>query len=105
MVSKMLKLRCEGHGPGYTKTDALKAAAIIIVGTMAAVAAISWGMERYGRNDYLNALLPVSWLFPFLYSQRYTELKGHSARVQAVLIGVPALLVLAIVLGGVWLNN
>ena len=105
MVAKMLKLRYTGSGSDYTGADALKAAAVTIGGTLAMVLALTWGMARYGKNDYLEAFLAVSWLMPFLFSQRYTELKGRSGRVQAVLIGGPAAIVIAIVLAAVWLNN
>jgi len=47
----------------------------------------------------------VSWLVPYLFSQRYTTLKGRSGRVQAVLIGGPAAIVIAIALAAAWLSN
>jgi hypothetical protein len=105
MVAKMLKLRYTGNGSEYTGADALKAAAVTISGTLAMVLALTWGMARYGRNDYLVAFLAVSWVVPLLFSKRYTDLKGRSARVQAVLIAGPAAIVIAIVLAAVWLNN
>ena len=101
----MLKLRCAGYGSNVTTADALKAAAVTIGGTLAMVLALTWAMARYGKNDYLEALLAVSWIVPFLFSQRYTDLKGRSGRVQAVLIGGPAAIVIAIALAAVWLNN
>lgn len=105
MVAKMLKLRYTGNGSDYTGADALKAAGVTIGGTLAVVLALTWAMARYGKNDYLAAFLGVSWVVPFLFSQRYTDLKGRSGRVQAVLIGGPAAIVTAIVLAAVWLNN
>ena len=101
----MLKLRFAGHGSNVATADALKAAAVTIGGTLAMVLALRWAMTRYGKNDYLEAFLGVSWIFPLLFSQRYRELKGRSGRVQAVLIGGPVVIVIAIVLGAVWLNN
>lgn len=47
----------------------------------------------------------MSWLLPFLFSQRYTDLKGRSGRVQAQLIGVPAAIVIALALGAAWINS
>ena len=47
----------------------------------------------------------MTWLVPFLFSQHYTYLKGRSAGVQAVLIGGPAVIVIAIALGNAWINN
>lgn len=105
MIAKSLQLRRAGDGPGYTKADAFKAAAVMIGGTLVLVLLLTWAIGRYGKNDFLEALLAASWLFPFLYSQRYTELKGRSGRVQAALIGGPAVILLAIVLSAVWINN
>ena len=105
MVAKMLKLRCTGNGSHYTGADALKAAGATIGGTLAMVLAVTWAMARYGKNDYLAAFLPVSWIVPLLFSQRYTDLKGRSGRVQAVLIGGPAAIVIAFVFAAVWLNS
>ena len=105
MVPKMLKLRFAGHGSNVARADALKAAAVMIGGTLSLVLALTWAIARYGKNDYLEAFLAVSWIVPFILSQRYTDLKGRSGRVQAVLIGGPAAIVIAIVLGAVWLNN
>ena len=47
----------------------------------------------------------MGWLVPFLFSQHYTYLKGRPAGVQAVLIGGPAVIVIAIALGNAWINN
>lgn len=105
MVAKMLKLRVAGYGSNVTTTDTLKSVAVTIGGTLALVLALTWAIVRYGKNDYLVAFITVAFVFPLLFSQRYRELKGHSGRVQAVLIGGPAALVIAIVLAAVWLSN
>ena len=105
MVPKMLKLRCAGYGSDYTVGDALKAAGVTIGGTLALVLALTWAMARYGENPYLESLLLVSWLVPFIFGQRYTDLKGRSGRVQAVLLGGPAAIVIAIALASAWINN
>ena len=105
MVSKMLKLRCAGYGCKVAAADQLKAAAVVLGGTLATALALTWAIAHYGKNDYLASLLPVSWVFPLLFSQRYTDLKGKSGRVQAVLIAGPAALVVAIVLTAAWLNS
>jgi hypothetical protein len=105
MVPKMLKLRCAGYGVDYTRGDALKAAGVTIGGTLVLMLGLMWARAHFGDNPYLESLLLVSWLLPFLFSQRYTDLKGHSARVQALLIGVPAAIVIAIALGSAWINS
>jgi len=105
MVPKMLKLRCAGYGPEVTAADSRKAAAVTIGGSLALVAASMWAMAYYGRNPYFDSLLTMGWLLPFLFSQHYTTYKGRPARVQAVLIGVPAVIVTAIALAAAWINS
>ena len=105
MLPTMLKLRCAGYVPKVATSDQLKAAAVTIGGALALVLVYWWATARYGENEYLRSLMAVGWLVPVLFSQHYTDLKGRSARVQVVLIGGPALIVIAIALGAVWLNN
>ena len=62
-------------------------------------------IKIYGKNAYFESLLAMGWLVPFLFSQHYTYLRGRPARVQAVLIGGPAVIVIAIALGNAWINN
>ena len=102
MLAERLQLRCAGHGAPVTAKDGLKGAAVTLVGTLVLVLAFSWAMGRYGKNPYLQSLQSISFLFPMLYSQRYWALKGRPASVQAVLIGGPALIVLAIALAAAW---
>jgi hypothetical protein len=105
MVSRMLQLKCAGYGANVTRADAWKAAAVTLGGTLALALAATWGMWRYGKGPYLEALLSIGWLVPFLFSQRYTSLKGRPGRVQAVLIGGPVAIVIAIALSAAWLNS
>jgi hypothetical protein len=105
MLPKMLQLRSGGHGPDVTVADSIKAAAVTIGGTLALVAVLTGATKLYGKNPYFESLLAMGWLVPFLFSQHYTYLKGHPARVQAVLIGAPAVIVIAIALGNAWINN
>ena len=105
MLPKMLQLRSGGYGPDVTVADSLKAAAVTIVGTLALVGVLTGAIKLYGKNPYFESLLAMGWLVPFLFSQHYTYLKGRPARVQAVLIGGPAVIVIAIALGNAWINN
>jgi hypothetical protein len=105
MIAKLLQLRYTGNGADYTGADALKAAAVTIFGTLAMVLTLTWAMRHFGKNDFLTAFMGVAWVFPFLLSQRYTDLKGRSGKVQAVLIGGPTLLVFVIVWSAAWINN
>ena len=105
MLPKMLQLRSGGYGPDVTVADSLKAAAVTIGGTLALVGVLTGAIKLYGKNPFFESLLAMGWLVPFLFSQHYTYLKGHPARVQAVLIGAPAVIVIAIALGNAWINN
>ena len=105
MIGKMLQLRCAGYGPNVTAADARKAAAIIIGGSLAVVLVLTAATARYGKNPYLESLMMVGWLVPFLVSQHYTTYKGRPARVQAMLIGGPALFVIVIALVAASINN
>jgi hypothetical protein len=105
MIPKMLQLRCDGYGPDVTKADNLKAAAIVIGGSLLAALAYTWGTARYGQEPYLESLFLVSWLVFFVVSQHYTTLKGRPALVQAALIGGQSAIVIAIALAAAWVNN
>ena len=73
MLPKMLQLRCGGHGPDVTAADSLKAAAVTIGGTLALVIVLTVGHQcATGRTPIFESLACVSWLVPFLFSQRYT---------------------------------
>jgi hypothetical protein len=104
MVPRMLQLKCAGYGPIVTKADTLKAAAIVIGGSLSAALAYTWGTARYGKDPYLESLFFVSWLVFFVVSQHYTNLKGRPALVQAILIGGQAAVVIAVALAAVWIN-
>jgi hypothetical protein len=93
MVPKMLKLKCAGYGPNVTKTDNLKAAALVIGGSLLAALAYIWATARDVQNPYVESLFLVSWLVFFVFSQHYTTLKGCRALVQAALIGGQAAVV------------
>ena len=105
MVPKMLQLRCAGYGPNVTGG-----------GRPQGRRGDDWRNPRAGacldvghgalREKSLSRIAPrVSWLVPLLFSQRYTDLKGRSGRVQAVFIGGPAAIVIAIALAAAWINT
>ena len=104
MDFRTLQLRCAGYGPSVTSADARKAAAVTIVGTLALVVPALWAQARYGSNPYLESLMLVSWMFPFLFSLRYTSLKGRTGLVQGVFIAGNAAVVILIMLVAAWLN-
>ena len=105
MVSRMLQLRCAGYGADVTSADARKAAAVTIGGTLMLVLAALWAQAQYGSNRYLESLLLISWMLPWLFSLRYTSLKGRPGLVQAVFVAGSAAVVIAIMLVATWLNT
>ena len=105
MISRMLQLRCAGYGSTVTKADNVKAAALMIGGSLLAAVAYIWVTARYGRNPYIDSLFWVSWLIPFVLSQHFTTLKGRSTLVQTVLIGGQTVFVVAIALAAAWISS
>ena len=105
MLPRMLQLKSCGYGAEVTKADNLKAAAVTLGGSLALAIAVTMAIARFGKNPYLDSLLMMGWLVPFLISQHYTTYKGRSGRVQAMMIGVPSVIVMAIALGTAWLNS
>ena len=86
MIARMMHLTCAGYGPHVTKSDALKAAAVMIGGSLGLVLIWLWATWRFGSNAVVYAALPMTYLFPYLLGLRFTSLKGRSARTQTVLI-------------------
>jgi hypothetical protein len=105
MVTRMLQLKCAGEGAEVTRADNIKSAAVMLGGTLIAVVALTWAVDRYGNNAYLTGLLSVSWLIAFIFSEHFTSLKGRPWYVQTILIGGQSAIVLFLVLGAVWLNS
>ncbi len=98
MISKMLKLRGYGHGAICTTADSLKAAAVTVGGSLAIVLVVWWAKRVYGENPYLESLAVTLWIVPFLFGLSFTELKGRSALVKTVFIGIPSAIVIALAL-------
>ena len=105
MLPEMLQLKSGGYGPDVTKADSLKAAAVTIGGTLALVGLLTTAIAIYGKNAYFESVMSIGWLLPFLFSQHYTTLKGRPTDVQTVLIGGPAVILMAIALAVGWLGS
>jgi hypothetical protein len=105
MIARMTQLKCAGHGPHITAGDTGRATAIMLGGTLALTLLWVWMMTQFGKNDYLVALFPMAYFLPTLLSQRYTSLKGRSARVQTIFIGGLSLLLLTFFLLVTWVAN
>jgi hypothetical protein len=105
MLAKMLRLRCAGQGVQTTTADGLKGASITLGGTLLSVVVATW-MRRHSVDPvYTEALMINGWLFSFIFSMRYTTLKGWPARTQAIFISVLLMLVAMLTLGGTWINS
>ena len=91
MMTRMLQLKCADYGPNVTQADARKNFAINIAGTFVLatvwVALIwVWKREQLSGKAYLNALLPMTYVVPYLVGLRYTSLKDRSVRAQTTVI-------------------
>ena len=105
MVLTGLKLRCAGAGSPVTPGDARKAAAVTLGGTLLLTLLWLWGQQWYPDNAYLDAMVLMAFMPPYLISLRFTSLKGRPGSVQAVFIVGQLLSVTAIMLGAAWLGT
>lgn len=99
MLTKILRLDCsELYGADVTKADQWKAGVATIAGT--AVLSLVWMALhiRMGDDTIVDSLSLMPFMFPLIYSMRYTYLKGRPASVQAIFIGGVTLVIAAIFL-------
>ena len=88
-----------------TREDAWKSAAVILGGTLLLTALWMALHIRLGDQTYTNAFSAMAFLVPYLFSLRYTSLKGRSLRTQSIFIG-GMILVLALILGTAgWISS
>lgn len=105
MLAKMTRLRCAGYGTKMTTVDALKGAGVVLGGTLLSVVLAGW-MERQGGDPmYARALTANGWLLSFVFSMRWTTLKGWPGRTQAIFIGVLSVLVVLLALGSAFVGR
>lgn len=98
MIGTMMKLGCAGSGPRVTREDAWKSAAVSLGGTLLLTALWMTLHIRLGDRTYLDAFLGMAFLVPYLFSLRYTSLKGRSLATQSIFIG-GMILVLTLIFG------
>lgn len=95
----MMKLGCATYGGKVSREDAWKSAAVNLGGTLFLTAL--WMVLRI-RNladrTYVDAFSAMMFLIPYLFSLRYTSLKGRSLRTQSLFIA-GMILVLTLILG------
>ncbi|HEX2831465.1 MAG TPA: hypothetical protein VHW00_00530 [Thermoanaerobaculia bacterium] len=98
MIGSMMKLGCATAGARVSRQDARKSAAVSIGGTLFLTAIWMALHLRLGDRNYLNAFSAMAFLVPYLFSLRYTSLKGRSLQTQSIFIG-GMILVLTLILG------
>lgn len=98
MIGTMMKLGCAGSGVRVTREDAWKSAAVSLGGTLLLTALWMALHIRLGDQSYVDAFSAMAFLVPYLFSLRYTSLKGRSLRTQSIFIG-GMILLLTLILG------
>ncbi|HEV7241288.1 MAG TPA: hypothetical protein VGQ36_18795 [Thermoanaerobaculia bacterium] len=98
MIGTMMKLGCAGSRVRVTREDAWKSAAVQLGGTLLFTALWMALRFRLDERNYVNAFSAMAFLMPYLFSLRYTSLKGRSLRTQSIFIGGMSL-VLTLILG------
>ena len=105
MIGTMMKLGCAGSGVRVTREDAWKSVAVNLGGTLLLTALWVVLRTRTGGSTYLDTFSVMAFLVPYLFSMRYTSLKGRSLRTQSIFIG-GMILILTLILGaGGWLAS
>jgi hypothetical protein len=101
MLNRIARLACD-LPEGVSAIDQWKSAGVMIGGTV--ILTLAWMALRRGIGNppYMDALGVMPFLIPFLFSMRYTYLKGRPASVQAVFIGGFSLLLAAFMLAAGW---
>jgi hypothetical protein len=105
MIGTMMKLGCTRSGGRVTREDAWKSVAVNLGGTLFLTALWMLLPIRTGDRNYVNAFSVMAFLVPYLFSLRYTSLKGRSLRTQSIFIG-GMILMLTLILGTAgWLSS
>ena len=98
MIGTMMKLGCAGSPVKVSREDAWKSAAVMLGGTLLFTALWMAVHVRLSDHAYSNAFSAMAFLVPYLFSMRYTSLKGRSLRTQSIFIG-GMILLLTLILG------
>ena len=105
MIGTMMKLGCSRTGVRVSREDARKSAAVNIGGTL--LLSALWMALRFRMDEraYVNAFSSMAFFVPYLFSLRYTSLKGRSARTQGIFIFGMTLVVTLILGAAGWLSS
>ena len=98
MIGTIVKLGCTGSGARVTREDTWKSLAVMLGGTLLLTGLWMALHIRLGDRTYVDAFSAMAFLVPYLFSLRYTSLKGRSFATQSIFIG-GMLLVLTLILG------
>jgi len=98
MIGTMMKLGCAGSHERVTREDARKSLAVNLGGTLLLTAI--WMVMHFRLSDrtYVDAFSAMVFLVPYLFSLRYTSLKGRSLRTQSIFV-VGMILMFVLILG------
>lgn len=104
MIATLRQLDCAGCGADVSARDRRTRVAVMLGGTLVLTMLWLWAQWRF-RNEYLTAVAPMMYFVPYMIGLRYTSLKRHSARAQAILIvGVSAVLTALLLIIG-WIGT
>jgi hypothetical protein len=98
MIGTMMKLGCAGSRARVSREDAWKSVAVNLGGTLLLTALWMTLRIRLANHNYVDGFLAMAYLVPYLFSLRYTSLKGRSLRAQSIFIG-GMILILTLILG------
>jgi hypothetical protein len=98
MIGIMMRDGCAGSRGRVTREDARRSLAVNLGGTLLLTALWMTLHIRLGDRAYVDSFSAMAFLVPYLFSLRYTSLKGRSVRTQSVFIG-GMILVLTLILG------
>ena len=104
MGERIARLSCAtAFGTKISTADTWKSAGVAVGMTL--VLTLVWMPAHVliGDNPYVDSLSVMTFIVPFLFSMRYTYLKGRSPSVQAVFIGGLSLVVAVIMLAAGWI--
>jgi hypothetical protein len=103
MIGTMVKLGCAGGR--VSREDAWKSLTVTIGGTL--FLTLVWMMLRirFGERTYLDGFSALAFLVPYLFSLRYSSLKGRSLATQSVFIGGMTLVLIVILGTAAWIAS
>lgn len=104
MIRTMMKLGCKTNAQ-ITREDTWKSIAVMLGGTLLLTALWMALHVRLGDHPYLDAFSAMAFLVPYLFSMRYTSLKGRSLATQSIFIGGMLLILTLIFVIAGWINS